>query len=1714
MAAVNDVERNDDIHRPSVAMPQPFPSQIQTTSPAAMDMVPDSTLAIAIDPIALITQECITITSAMRKHARWAQSSVSAILGGGATRLQEKDFLRSSSQSRRSKGPVILDPGMARLNVPTTSDDENSSLASRWGLRGRKGKSMQDNPLLTAFARLRRDLAGCRDVAVVDAPELLHPFLQVIRSSSTSAAITSLAVISITKFFAYNIITVRSPRISQGMHLLSAAITHCRFEASDTAADEVVLLRILRLMELIISRPEGQLLGDESICEMMSTGLSMCCQSRLSEVLRRSAEMAMVTMCQVVFSRLKSLKVEEIPKSRSRSNTRTTLLSTTEELKIEPPMTGSVMGNGELERPSVDVDGRSSVEDGTGSKISKDPQNTTAPAREDEFDSVEPYALPSIKELFRVLIDLLDPHDRTHTDAMRIMALRIIDVALEVSGPSIAKQPVLAALVQDDLCRHLFQLVRSDNMVLLNSSLRVAGTLLATCRQLLKLQQELFLSYLVACLHPRVDIPQEPGIDPSLYEGVPQSPKLVKPAPSQPSSGRSTPVPIKDRQKLGLEGGTRRPEAREAMVESIGTLVRIPGFMVELFLNYDCEVDRQDLCEDMVGLLSRNAFPDSATWSTTNVPPLCLDSLLSFVQFIAERLDQELPAWAHERIDTLRLQRARKKIIKSGASKFNDDPKAGVAYLVRNGIIANPDDPIQVAQFLKGTSHVSKKVLGEFLTKKSNEPLLIAFIGLFDFEDKRIDEALREVLGSFRLPGEAALIERIVNNFTEKYCSTVAPEEIADKDAAFVLAYAIIMLNTDLYNPNVAKTQKRMSYEDFARNLRGVNAGKDFSPELLQDIYDAIKENEIILPDEHENKHAFEYAWKELLLKTHDAGSLELCDTNAFDAEMFKATWKPIVATLCYVFMSASDDAVFSRVVVGFDQCAQIAAKYGITEAFDRIVYSVSHISGLAAEVPPSTSLNTEVQVGKKRIMVSEMAVRLGRDFRAQLSTVLLFRILQGHEDAVGETWIYVVRILRNLFVNSLITLPKFEQSRFQSLGQIPLQPPSQVIDRDGRLSESGIFSTFTSYLSSYAADDPPEPSEEELENTLSCVDCVKACRPDNVLQHVASLPTFQIKSVVSTLLSQMEELSPVVTVKPERPIPVTVRVNGHRMPKAGPEYDPGSVFLLELATLLTLRDDETIAAAGEQLTGSLQNAVRDASNLHPLAASRVVHYLLELLRYSYTYDFMRAPVVLHAISSFDDAVLDRTASTIIQGLSNAIGGPSALRNEITKSPDFWSTLQRLHQHKTEAERVFDILTLLSSPSPSKAQDQQALTADNFESAISLANDFASAGSIGSIQEKRRDFAAKHGRQAKPAKPEDIAIVQRANKAIGLIYQLTGRVPGLIDQSHLERNEAWAAYWSPIFRALCAQCVNPCREVRHRALSALQRTLLSEMVADEKGRAKKDLHTEWTAIFDEVLFPLTLRLLKPEIYQLDPPGMNETRAQMGGLLCKVFLRYLDRLNEIPVVLPHSEDDEGEEGNGEDEQKSDEQDDDEDQQRQQQKTTATTTTAKGGQQGSGSGSGSGNKMTDVWIKTLELLDRLMNAGTVVEQQGDALAEAVREGVKNTLLVMDGAGYLGRQEQAAATPRSPQLALDESAGEVQIWPETVRRLDRFLPGLVQELFPPEHEPGPEQTSAGGTLTTGGEGRGREDENRKPPAGQMPQQQRGSTGSRPQTRDGEKR
>ncbi len=87
------------------------------------------------------------------------------------------------------------------------------------------------------------------------------------------------------------------------------------------------------------------------------------------------------------------------------------------------------------------------------------------------------------------------------------------------------------------------------------------------------------------------------------------------------------------------------------------------------------------------------------------------------------------------------------------------------------------------------------------------------------------------------------------------------------------------------------------------------------------------------------------------------------------------------------------------------------------------------------------------------------------------------------------------------------------------------------------------------------------------------------------------------------------------------------------------------------------------------------------------------------------------------------------------------------------------------------------------------------------------------------------------------------------------------------------------------------------------------------------------------------------------------------------------------------------------------------------------------------------------MLDLWLRILDIMDRLMNSG-----QGDNLEEAVPESLKNMLLVMADGGII-------------QPPSDDSP-PTDLWDETCKRVDRFLPDLIAEIFPHLNAP-PRQT-----------------------------------------------
>lgn len=124
-------------------------------------------------------------------------------------------------------------------------------------------------------------------------PDLISPFLSLIRSPLTTGPITShalAALLSLLTIFPSAAATegndAADAELAQALSDISSAVTHCKFEASDSQGDEVVLLKILEVLDVLVKRWGGRdgrtLLGDREVCEMLETGLGMCCQMRLS----------------------------------------------------------------------------------------------------------------------------------------------------------------------------------------------------------------------------------------------------------------------------------------------------------------------------------------------------------------------------------------------------------------------------------------------------------------------------------------------------------------------------------------------------------------------------------------------------------------------------------------------------------------------------------------------------------------------------------------------------------------------------------------------------------------------------------------------------------------------------------------------------------------------------------------------------------------------------------------------------------------------------------------------------------------------------------------------------------------------------------------------------------------------------------------------------------------------------------------------------------------------------------------------------------------------------------------------------------------------------------------------------------------------------------------------------------------------------------------
>ncbi|KAF6039541.1 GBF1 [Bugula neritina] len=166
----------------------------------------------------------------------------------------------------------------------------------------------EENPLISCFTDLRDTLHNTKALSEIEPIVFLSPFLELVRSEETTGRITGLALTSINKFIAYGFIDCKSRHGAAAVESIADAVTHARFVGTDPESDEVVLMKILYVLRTLLLSPSGSNLTNESVCEIMQSCFRICFETRLSKLLRRTADHILVELVQLLFSRLPQFK--------------------------------------------------------------------------------------------------------------------------------------------------------------------------------------------------------------------------------------------------------------------------------------------------------------------------------------------------------------------------------------------------------------------------------------------------------------------------------------------------------------------------------------------------------------------------------------------------------------------------------------------------------------------------------------------------------------------------------------------------------------------------------------------------------------------------------------------------------------------------------------------------------------------------------------------------------------------------------------------------------------------------------------------------------------------------------------------------------------------------------------------------------------------------------------------------------------------------------------------------------------------------------------------------------------------------------------------------------------------------------------------------------------------------------------------------------------
>lgn len=445
----------------------------------------------------------------------------------------------------------------------------------------------------------------------------------------------------------------------------------------------------------------------------------------------------------------------------------------------------------------------------------------------------------------------------------KLLSLELLLSLLEHSGPVFRTSERFISCLTQMLCVSILKNCTSDNTSVVGLSLRIFVVLIQYFKEYLKAEIEVFVTKIFLRI---------------------------------------------------LESDNSSYEHKKLVMDVVCTLCSSPQTLIEIFLNYDCDADAIDLYKRIVNALAKVGKGKSlgAQSAADNGPlapaareelqlrSLGLEGLIiiltSLLQPLVHNVDRQgarpaqsgpgddveeepelvsssppassgngsaaasskrSPIHAVHAYDKKKKQ---EEEIANGIIRFNLNPFKGIAYFQSHGLLG--DSPLEVAQFLhRSAERLDKGEIGEYLGREKDYKggfhikVLHAYVEQMNFTGMEFDDAIRHYLSGFRLPGEAQKIDRMMEKFAEHYCLQ-NPATFPSADTAFILAFSIIMLNTDLHNPAIREDRK-MTKAGFISNNRGIADGANLEEEFLEGIFNRIKAEPISLKEDDDLRQRY-----------------------------------------------------------------------------------------------------------------------------------------------------------------------------------------------------------------------------------------------------------------------------------------------------------------------------------------------------------------------------------------------------------------------------------------------------------------------------------------------------------------------------------------------------------------------------------------------------------------------------------------------------------------------------------------------------------------------------------------------------------------------------------------------------------------------------------------------------------------------------------------